>query len=97
VKTLIPTSSIRYAEGGGPDPRCYRVSCDTIARVLPEFKPQWTVRTGMEHLLEKFQRYKLDKDTFLGDNYLRIKKIQQLQAAGELSGDLRRSAVPAGR
>jgi nucleoside-diphosphate-sugar epimerase len=97
VKELIPTSQIRYAEGGGPDPRCYRVSCDTIAKVLPEFQPQWTVRTGMEDLLEKFQRIGLDKDGFLGTNYLRIKKIQALQAAGELTGELRRVSVAAGR
>ncbi len=97
VKALIPTSQIRYAEGGGPDPRCYKVSCDTIAKVLPAFQPQWTVKTGMEDLLQKFQQYKLDKDSFLGTNYLRIKKIQQLQGAGELSGDLRRTPVPAGR
>ncbi len=97
VKELIPTSQIRYAEGGGPDPRCYRVSCDTIARELPEFQPQWTVRTGMEDLLEKYQRYGLTKDQFLGNAYLRIKKIQSLQAAGELTGDLRRAPVAAGR
>jgi nucleoside-diphosphate-sugar epimerase len=97
VKELIPSSQIRYAEGGGPDPRCYKVSCDTIARVLPAFKPQWTVRSGMEDLLEKFKRYQLDQDTFLGTNYLRIKKIQSLQAAGELTGELRRVPVAAGR
>ena len=97
VRELLPQSKVRFAEGGGPDPRCYRVSCDTIARALPAFKPAWTVRKGMEQLLEAFQRYGLDRDTFLGVNYLRIKKIQELQAAGELSGDLRRTAAPAGR
>jgi len=92
VKELIPGSVVRYAEGGGPDPRCYRVNCDRIARVLPAFRPQWTVRHGMEHLLEAFQRYGLDRETFLGSRFLRIKRIQQLQAAGELSFELRRTA-----
>ena len=27
---------------GGPDKRCYRINCDKIRRVLPNFRPQWT-------------------------------------------------------
>jgi nucleoside-diphosphate-sugar epimerase len=95
VTELIPGSVVRYAEGGGPDPRCYRVDCDRIARVLPAFKPQWTVRKGMEDLLARFRAFGLDQETFLGPSYLRIKKIKELQAAGDLSADLRRSATAA--
>lgn len=93
VRELIPTSVVRYAEGGGPDPRCYRVSCDTIARELPAFKPQWTVRKGMVELLDAFTRFKLDKETFLGAEYLRIKRIRELQESGEIDESLRRVAV----
>ncbi len=93
VRELIPTSQIRYAEGGGPDPRCYRVSCDTIARELPAFQPQWTVRTGMEQLLDAYRTYGLTKDAFLGDDYLRIKRIRALQTAGDIDDSLRRVAA----
>ncbi|MGH7277247.1 MAG: NAD-dependent epimerase/dehydratase family protein, partial [Candidatus Rokuibacteriota bacterium] len=50
VETIVPGSTVRYADGGGPDPRCYRVDCDKLARTLPEFAPQWTVRRGIEEL-----------------------------------------------
>jgi nucleoside-diphosphate-sugar epimerase len=93
VRELIPSSQIRYAEGGGPDPRCYRVSCDTIARELPAFQPQWTVRTGMEQLLDAYRTYGLTKDAFLGDDYLRIKRIRALQSAGDIDDSLRRAAA----
>lgn len=93
VRELIPTSQIRYAEGGGPDPRCYRVSCDTIATELPAFQPKWTVRTGMEQLLEAYRTYGLTMDAFLGDDYLRIKRIRALQTAGDIDNSLRRAAV----
>jgi hypothetical protein len=93
VRELIPSSQIRYAEGGGPDPRCYRVSCDTIARELPAFQPQWTVRTGMEQLLDAYRTYGLTKDAFLGDDYLRIKRIRALQSAGDIDDSLRRVAA----
>ena len=92
VRELIPSSQVRFADGGGPDPRCYRVNCDAIARALPAFKPTWTVRKGMEQLLDAYRRYGLDQASFLGADFLRIKRIQELKAAGVLSDDLRRVA-----
>src|SRR6185503_11879108 len=43
VEQVIPGSKVKYAEGGGPDPRCYRVDCEKIKRTLPEYQPQWNV------------------------------------------------------
>jgi len=77
---IRPGSRVRYAEGGGPDPRCYRVDCDKLARVLPDFQPQWTVRAGMKQLHEAFRRYRLTHDQFVSDRFLRIKHILKLQA-----------------
>jgi nucleoside-diphosphate-sugar epimerase len=96
VREVVPNSVITYAEGGGPDLRCYRVDCRKIARALPEFKPQWTVRRGIEQLYEAYDRYGLTSDDFLGTKYLRIKRIKQLQSEGRLDGSLRwRTRVPA--
>src|SRR3989442_28675 len=33
VRDVVPGSVVKYAEGGGPDLRCYRVDCGKIARV----------------------------------------------------------------
>ena len=43
VEEVVPGARASFADGGGPDKRCYRVDCSKIARVLPAFKPQWTV------------------------------------------------------
>ena len=94
VQQIVPGSRVRYAEGGGPDPRCYRVNCDKIARWLPAFRPQWTVRDGMVELYEAYRRNRLTSEQFLGDRYMRIKHIQQLQGAGRLDGSLRWSGAP---
>jgi nucleoside-diphosphate-sugar epimerase len=53
VQQIVLGSHVKYAEGGGPDPRCYKVDCGKIAAMLPEFKPVWTVRRGMEQLMEQ--------------------------------------------
>jgi nucleoside-diphosphate-sugar epimerase len=89
VRQVVPGSVVRYAEGGGPDLRCYRVDCGKIARVLPEFRPQWTVRRGIEQLYAAYRRYGLTAFEFMGTKYLRIKRIKQLQSEGRLDGSLR--------
>jgi nucleoside-diphosphate-sugar epimerase len=91
---VVPGSRVRYAEGGGPDPRCYRVDCDKLARVLPDFQPQWTVRAGMKQLHAAFRRHRLTHDQFVGDHFLRIKHILKLQAEGQIDASMRWVAEP---
>jgi nucleoside-diphosphate-sugar epimerase len=91
VQEIVPGSRVKYVEGGGPDPRCYRVDCGKIASILPEFQPQWTVRRGMEQLYATFQKYCLGREEFLGSKYLRIKRVAELLQAGSLDPTLRRS------
>jgi len=95
VREVVPGSVVKYAEGGGPDLRCYRVNCGKIARLLPDFNPRWTVRKGVEQLYDAYRRYGLTAFEFMGTKYLRIKRIKQLQSEGLLDGSLRwRNAVP---
>jgi dTDP-D-glucose 4,6-dehydratase len=89
VEELIPGSHVRYAEGGGPDLRCYRVNCDKIARSLPQFQPQWTVRQGIEQLYNAYREENLAHDDFVGSRYTRIKHIKKLQTEGRLNASIR--------
>jgi nucleoside-diphosphate-sugar epimerase len=89
VEQVIPGSRVRYAEGGGPDPRCYKVDCSKIAKTLPEFEPQWTVRRGMEQLRDAFRANSLTREELAGDRYFRIKRIRALQSQGALDESLR--------
>jgi nucleoside-diphosphate-sugar epimerase len=93
VEAVVPGSKVRYAEGGGPDPRCYRVDCGKLMRTLPEYQPQWTVRRGMEQLRDAFERNGLTREELLGDRYFRIKRIRALQSAGLLDESLRWTSV----
>jgi nucleoside-diphosphate-sugar epimerase len=89
VRQVVPGSIVKYAAGGGPDARSYRVNCDKMSRALPEFQPQWTVRRGIEQLYAAYCRYGLSSADFLSTKYLRINRIKQLQAAGRLDASLR--------
>jgi len=89
VKAVVPNCSIRYAEGGGPDPRSYRVDCGKILRALPAFQPQWSVSKGVEELYAAYKAVGLTAEQFQGNKYLRLKQIRKLQDEGRLDGALR--------
>ena len=36
VREVVPGCTVRYIEGGGPDPRCYRVNCDKVSLRFPD-------------------------------------------------------------
>jgi len=89
VSQVVPGSRVRYAPGGGPDPRCYKVDCSKIAATLPDFKPQWNVRKGMEEIYAAFKKYGLTAQDFQGTRFQRIKHIQGLMNQGLLDNSLR--------
>ncbi|MBI4566727.1 MAG: SDR family oxidoreductase [Planctomycetes bacterium] len=97
VQEVFPGSVIAFGPGAGPDKRDYRVNCDRIQTVLPEFKPQWTVRRGIEELCEAFKKKRLTREEFESSRYLRIKHVLDLRQRGELDENLRwTKAVAAG-
>ncbi|HEV8000675.1 MAG TPA: NAD(P)-dependent oxidoreductase [Planctomycetaceae bacterium] len=97
VRQAVPQSVVTYAEGGGPDLRCYRVDCEKFARAFPQFRPRWTVARGIEEVYAAYREQKLTADDLSGTRYFRINRIQQLQREGQLDRFLRfraRGPVP---
>ncbi|MEZ5988065.1 MAG: NAD(P)-dependent oxidoreductase [Planctomycetota bacterium] len=94
VAEVVPDCHIEYAEGAGPDKRCYRVDCDKIRRVLPAFEPAWTIRDGVEEAYREFSEKGIDFDTFTSSRYLRIKHVKELLDAGRIDKDLRWTGAP---
>lgn len=90
VRDVVPGSQIGFAEGAAPDTRNYRVDCNLIARTLHDFKPQWTLRRGVEQLYDAYRAVGLTLDEFEGEKFKRIAHVQKLVAEGALDGDLRR-------
>ncbi len=85
----VPGSRIEYAEGAGPDMRCYRVDSSKIARMLPDYKPRWDARMGAQQLYEAYQQVGLELEDFEGPRYRRIHHIKMLIAEGRLDESLR--------
>lgn len=89
VMSVVPNCRVEFAADAGPDKRCYRVDCGKIALSLHGFKPQWTVRRGVEELYEAYQAAGLTVDDFEGARFKRIAHVKQLIASGSLGEDLR--------
>jgi nucleoside-diphosphate-sugar epimerase len=89
VAETVPGARVEIASDGGPDKRSYRVSFDKIARVLPDYKPQWDVRRGAEQLYAVYRSTNLTLEEFEGPRYQRISHIKKLIAGGILGEDLR--------
>jgi nucleoside-diphosphate-sugar epimerase len=86
VERVVPGCRIKYMEGGGPDPRCYRVNCDKIARTL-SFQTQWTVARGVEELYAAAIANGLTAETLQG--FFRLNTIRRLMQAGGLDASLK--------
>ncbi len=89
VRDVVAGSQVTLSDEAFNDPRNYRVNCDKLAAALPEARPQWTVRKGIEQLYDAYQRVGLSLEDLEGDRYMRIRHVQALQAAGELDTSLR--------
>ncbi len=89
VHDVVPNCEIGFAEGAEPDVRCYRVDCNLLSRTVHGFKPQWTVRRGVEQLLEAYQRVGLTLEDFEGPRFKRIGHVKQLLDDGRLDATLR--------
>jgi nucleoside-diphosphate-sugar epimerase len=89
VADVMPGTRIAFAHGSEPDTRSYRVDCSKLARVLPAAAPQWTVRRGAEELRDAYSSHGLTSADFSGPSFLRIKRVEELQAMGSLDADLR--------
>lgn len=86
VQKLIPTASVAYTGEVGEDPRNYRVNFDKLNRLLPEFKLQYDLASGMEELFKKMKDHNFSKADFEGDRFVRLRTLKLRPDIAELAG-----------
>lgn len=89
VAEVVPGARVTYAPGASADIRNYRVDCDRLPSRVPAFRPQWTVRRGIEQVYEAFLEHGIDRSSFPGPRFIRLDHILALQSSGRLGRDLR--------
>jgi nucleoside-diphosphate-sugar epimerase len=91
VAAAVPGSRVETAPGATADERCYRVSCERIAREVPGFRPRWTARKGAQELYAEYRRAGVTAAEFEGPRYARVEHLRELLRSGRLRSDLRRA------
>jgi nucleoside-diphosphate-sugar epimerase len=77
VKTLIPSATITYTGEIGADPRNYRVKFDLLNTLLPDFKLQYNLTSGMEELYRKLVDNGFAKKDWDGDQFVRLRVLKK--------------------
>ena len=76
VNRLMPEAQITYTGEVGADPRNYRVNFDLLKQVLPNFKLQYTLASGMDELHKAMVDHKFSKEDFEGDQFVRLRTLK---------------------
>jgi nucleoside-diphosphate-sugar epimerase len=77
VKKLIPDAKITYTGEMGADPRNYRVKFDLLNELIPEFKLEYTLASGMEELHRKLISHGFSKRDWDGDQFVRLRALKR--------------------
>jgi nucleoside-diphosphate-sugar epimerase len=77
VKMLIPSAKITYTGEIGADPRNYRVKFDLLNLLLPDFKLQYNLTSGMEELYRKLVENGFTKKDWDGDQFVRLRVLKK--------------------
>jgi nucleoside-diphosphate-sugar epimerase len=76
VARLVPGASIVYTGEIGKDPRDYRVAFEKLARVLPDFRLEYNLASGMDGLLAQFYDHRFSAADFDGDKFVRLRTLR---------------------
>ncbi|QEH39225.1 UDP-glucose 4-epimerase (plasmid) [Aquisphaera giovannonii] len=76
VQRLVPSAKITYTGEVGADPRNYRVNFDLLYKLLPDFRLQYNLASGMEELHRKMVEHGFGKKDFEGDQFVRLRTLK---------------------
>jgi nucleoside-diphosphate-sugar epimerase len=76
VERLVPGARIVYTGEVGKDPRDYRVDFAKLGRLLPGFKLEYTLESGMKELLAKYREHGFSAADFDGEQFIRLRTLR---------------------
>lgn len=76
VHELVPKANILYTGEIGNDPRNYRVKFDLLGELLPQFRLEYDLRSGMEELYRSFIDHGFNAADFDGEQFVRLRTLR---------------------
>jgi nucleoside-diphosphate-sugar epimerase len=76
VKRLVPGAGVVFTGEVGKDPRDYRVDFAKLRRLLPDFRLEYTLASGMEELHGRYLAHGFSAADFDGDQFVRLRTLR---------------------
>ena len=89
VRSVVPNCELEFSTEHQGDQRTYIADFNKIEQELPQFRPSWNARAGAEQLYRAYREANLTLEEFTGSRYIRLKRIDELLAGGQLDSGLR--------
>ena len=97
VGQLIPNATVAYTGEVGEDPRNYRVNFAKLGQLLPDFKLEYTLISGMEELHRKMVEHGFSQNDFESDQFVRLRTLAKRMDTLSKRFDQRESLSPAAK
>lgn len=95
VRDAVPRSAVSFAEGASPDRRDYRVDFSKLATTFPDLELRWGLREGIDELVGAYADHHLCHADVISSRFVRLRRINELRAAGLVDSMLRRQTAVA--
>lgn len=86
VKELIPSATVAYTGEVGEDPRNYRVNFNKLNQLLPDFRLQYDLASGMEELFVKMKEHHFSREDFEGERFVRLRTLKRRRDITSMTG-----------
>jgi nucleoside-diphosphate-sugar epimerase len=77
VQRLLPAAKIVFTGEVGNDPRDYKVNFNLLGQLLPDFRLEYTLDSGMDHLFHQLKKMNFSAADFDGERFVRLKLLQK--------------------
>lgn len=95
IVSQVTGCEVEMAEGSSADDRSYRVDFSKLGTAFPDLSLDWDAELGARELADAYRAVGLTLTDFEGDRYVRLRRLESMLGASELSNDLRRGAETA--
>jgi nucleoside-diphosphate-sugar epimerase len=87
IGEIVPGCTVTFGDSSA-DRRNYRADFSKISTRLPGFRCAWTIRSGVEELVDIFGRIGFDEEMYRFRGHTRLKQIKYLSSTGQVDDHL---------
>ena len=88
IKDVMPECEVKIDKENAVDSRSYKVNFDKIKDTLPNFKPKYDLKKGIEEIIDAYKKYDMDAEKFNGRYFNRLKQLNYLLENKKIDGNL---------